>query len=87
MYARGMSVRDIRAHLTEMYHVEVSPDFISTVTDEVMAEVAAWQTRPLESMYPVIFFDALRVKVRDDGLAPTPLRLLNTQAGTLCRIH
>lgn len=68
MYARGMSTRDIRAHLTEMYHVEVSPDFISTVTDEVMAEVAAWQTRPLESMYPVIFFDALRVKIRDDGL-------------------
>jgi transposase-like protein len=61
-----MSVRDIRAHLTEMYRVEVSPDFISTVTDEVMAEVSAWQTRPLESMYPVIFFDALRVKIRDD---------------------
>lgn len=51
-----------------MYRVEVSPDFISTVTDEVMAEVAAWQTRPLEPMYPVIFFDALRVKIRDDGL-------------------
>jgi len=68
MYARGMSVRDIRAHLTEMYHVEVSPDFISTVTDEVMAEVGAWQSRPLEPMYPVIFFDALRVKIRDDGL-------------------
>jgi transposase-like protein len=68
MYARGVSVRDIRAHLIEMYHVEVSPDFISTVTDEVMAEVTAWQTRPLEPMYPVIFFDALRVKIRDDGL-------------------
>ena len=68
MYARGMSVRDIRAHLIEMYGVEVSPDFISTVTDEVMMEVAALQTRPLESMYPVIFFDALRVKIRDDGL-------------------
>ena len=68
MYARGMSIRDIRAHLTEMYRVEVSPDFISTVTDEVMAEVAAWQTRPLEPMYPVIFFDALRVKIRDGGL-------------------
>ncbi len=68
MYARGMSTRDIRAHLSELYHVEVSPDFISTVTDEVMAEVSAWQTRPLEPMYPVIFFDALRVKIRDDGL-------------------
>jgi putative transposase len=68
MYARGMSTRDIRAHLTELYGVEVSPDFISTVTDEVMAEVTAWQSRPLESIYPVIFFDALRVKMRDDGL-------------------
>lgn len=68
MYARGMSTRDIRAHLTEMYHVDVSPEFISTVTDEVMAEVADWQGRPLEPMYPVIFFDALRVKIRDDGL-------------------
>jgi transposase-like protein len=68
LYARGMSTRDIRAHMTEMYQVEVSPEFISTVTDEVMAEVVAWQARPLEPMYPVIFFDALRVKIRDEGL-------------------
>ena len=68
MYARGMSTRDIRAHLAELYGVEVSPDFISTVTDAVISEVTAWQSRPLESMYPVIFFDALRVKMRDDGL-------------------
>jgi putative transposase len=68
MYARGMTVREIQAHLAEMYTVEVSPEFISTVTDEVMSEVAAWQVRPLEPMYPVVFFDALRVKIREDGV-------------------
>jgi len=68
MYARGMSVREIQGHLAEMYAVEVSPDFISSVTDEVLAEVGAWQTRPLEPMYPVVFFDALRVKIREDGV-------------------
>lgn len=68
MYARGMSVRDIRAFLAESYGTEVSPDFISSVTDEVMAEAFAWQSRPLETMYPVVFFDALRVKIRDDGM-------------------
>lgn len=68
MYARGMTVREIQAHLAEMYAVEVSPEFISKVTDEVMGEVQAWQTRPLEPMYPVVFFDALRVKVREDGV-------------------
>jgi len=68
MYARGMTVREIQAHLTEMYGVEVSPDLISKVTDEVMAEVTAWQSRPLEAMYPVVFFDALRVKIREDGV-------------------
>ncbi len=67
MYARGMSVREIQAFLAESYGTEVSPDFISSVTDEVMAETIAWQNRPLESMYPVVFFDALRVKIRDDG--------------------
>ncbi len=68
MYARGMSVREIRAFLAETYATEVSPDFISSVTDEVMAETLAWQSRPLEAMYPVVFFDALRVKIRDDGV-------------------
>ena len=67
MYARGMSVREIQAFLAESYGTEVSPDFISSVTDEVMAETIAWQNRPLETMYPVVFFDALRVKIRDDG--------------------
>jgi transposase-like protein len=68
MYARGMTVREIQAYLAEMYGTEVSPDFISKVTDEVAAEVTAWQSRPLEPMYPVVFFDALRVKIRDDAV-------------------
>ena len=67
MYARGMTVREIQGFLREQYGTEVSPDFISSVTDAVLAEVTAWQQRPLEPMYPVIFFDALRVKIRDDG--------------------
>ncbi len=67
MYARGMSVREIQGFLLDQYKVEVSPDFISTVTDGVLAEVSAWQNRPLEMLYPVVFFDALRVKIRDEG--------------------
>ena len=67
MYARGLTVREIQGFLLETYGAEVSPDFISTVTDGVQSEVAAWQSRPLEPLYPVVFFDALRVKTRDDG--------------------
>jgi putative transposase len=67
LYARGMTVREIQAFLAEMYAVEVSPDLISTVTDAVHAEVTVWQQRALEPMYPVVFFDALRVKIRDEG--------------------
>jgi putative transposase len=67
LYARGLTVREIQAFLAEMYAVEVSPDLISTVTDAVVAEVTAWQGRPLEPMYPVVFFDALRVKIRDEA--------------------
>ena len=68
MYARGMTVREIQGHLLELYGLEVSPDLISTVTDAVLETVAEWQNRPLESMYPLVFFDALRVKIRDEGL-------------------
>jgi transposase-like protein len=68
MYARGMTVREIQGFLAEQYGTEVSPEFISSVTDAVMAEVTAWQARPLEPMYPVIFFDALRVKIREDAV-------------------
>lgn len=67
MYARGMSTREIQGHLEEIYGAEVSPQLISTVTDAVSAEVAEWQSRPLEPLYPVVFFDAIRVKVRDQG--------------------
>jgi transposase-like protein len=67
LYARGLTVREIRAFLKEAYAVEVSPDLISAVTDAVVAEVTAWQSRPLERMYPVVFFDALRVKIRDEA--------------------
>jgi putative transposase len=68
LYARGLTVREIQAFLGEMYGVDVSPDLISTVTDGVVAEVTAWQARPLEPMYPVVFFDALRVKIRDEAV-------------------
>lgn len=67
MYARGMTVREIRGFLEEQYGVDVGADFISTVTDAVVEEVQEWQNRPLEGMYPVVFFDALRVKIRDEG--------------------
>src|SRR5687767_9095715 len=63
LYARGLTVREIQAFLADMYAVEVSPDLISTVTDAVHAEVTTWQQRALEPMYPVVFFDALRVKI------------------------
>jgi transposase-like protein len=68
LYARGMTVREIQGFLREQYGTEVSPEFISCVTDEVMSEVTAWQCRPLEVMYPVVFFDALRVKIREDAV-------------------
>ena len=67
LYARGMTVREIQGFLAEMYAVEISPDLISTVTDGIVAEVTAWQSRPLERMYPVVFFDALRVRIRDEA--------------------
>ena len=68
MYARGMSTREIVGHLRDLYGIEVSPDLISAVTDAVLEEIATWQARPLEPVYPLVFFDALRVKVRDEGL-------------------
>ena len=65
LYARGMTTRDIRAHLREMYQVEVSPDLLSRVTGAVADELAGWQGRPLDVVYPVVFIDALMVKIRD----------------------
>ena len=67
MYARGMSVREIRRHLEELYGIDVSPDLISAVTSAVLEEVAEWQNRPLDASYPLVFFDAIRVKIRDEG--------------------
>jgi putative transposase len=67
LYARGLTVREIQGFLREMYAVDVSPDLISTVTDAIVEEVTAWQARPLERVYAVVFFDALRVKIRDEG--------------------
>src|SRR5258707_2115878 len=67
MYAQGMTVREIKAFLEQEYKVEVSADLISTVTDSVKEDVVEWQNRPLEKMYPIVFFDALRVKIRDEG--------------------
>jgi putative transposase len=67
LYARGMTVRDIQAHLAQIYDVEVSPDLISKITDSVLEEVAEWQSRPLDRIWPVIFLDAVVCKVRDNG--------------------
>ena len=67
MYARGMSTREIQSHLRDLYGIDVSPDLISAVTDAVLEEVTEWQNRPLEALYPLIFFDAIRIKVRDEG--------------------
>jgi putative transposase len=66
MYAGGMSTRDIAAHLTELYGVQVGRDTISRVTDAVLEDVQAWRTRPLDRVYPIVYFDALIVKVRED---------------------
>lgn len=68
LYARGMSTRDIQAHIEELYGIGISPELVSAVTDSVLEEVAAWQRRPLEATYAIVYFDALRVKIRDEGL-------------------
>lgn len=68
LYSRGLTVRELQAHLEECYQVPVSPDLITAVTDEVLDEVQRWQQRPLEAVYIAVAFDALRVKIRDEGL-------------------
>ena len=67
LYARGMTVREIQGHLEEMYGTEVSPTLISSVTDAVIEEVKAWQSRPLDALYPIVYLDCIHVKVRDAG--------------------
>jgi putative transposase len=66
LYAGGMTTRDISAHLAELYGIEIGRDTISTVTDAVLADVEAWRTRPLEAVYPIVYFDAMQVRVRED---------------------
>ena len=68
LYARGMSTRDIQAHIEEIYGIGVSPALVSAITDAVLEEVADWQNRPLEPVYAIVYFDALRVRIRDEGL-------------------
>ena len=68
MYARGMSTREIQGHLEEIYGTEVSPTLISNITDRVLEDVKAWQSRPLDPVYPILFLDALQVKMRDNGV-------------------
>ncbi|GAA2780435.1 IS256 family transposase [Kitasatospora paracochleata] len=75
LYARGMSVRDIRSHLAQIYGVEVSPDLISKVTDAVVDELVSWQNRPLDAVWPIIYIDALWVKIRSGAVVSKPVYL------------
>jgi putative transposase len=79
MYTRGMSTREIAGHLRELYGIEVSPDLVSVVTDAVLDEVAEWQNRPLEALYPLVFLDALRVKER--GVEDVPIAVVDGLKG------
>ena len=79
LYAAGLTVRDIRAHLEDVYGLQVSPDLISRVTDAVLDEVREWQSRALDRIYPIVIFDALRVKIRD---APLGTLLRNALPGS-----
>ncbi len=68
LYARGMSTRDIQGHVEEIYGVTISPNLVSAVTEAVMEDATTWQNRPLEATYAIVYFDALRVKIRDEGM-------------------
>ena len=83
MYARGMTTREIRDHVAELYGVTVSAELISKVTDAVLDEVAEWQSRPLEEVYAIVYFDAVRVKIRDDGLVRN--KAVYLAIGVTCR--
>jgi len=76
MYAKGMTTRDIQSHIEEIYGIEVSPTFVSNVTEKIVHIATQWQNRPLEEIYPVVFFDAIHYKVRDEG------RVINKAAYT-----
>jgi putative transposase len=85
LYARGMTTREIAEHVGELYGTEISPDLVSAVTDAVLEEVAAWQNRGLETTYAVVFFDAIRVKIRNEGLVSN--RAVYLAIGVRCSGH
>jgi putative transposase len=85
LYARGMTTREIAEHVGELYGTEISPDLVSAVTDAVLEDVAAWQSRALDSTYAIVFFDALRVKIRDEGLVSN--RAVYLAIGVRCSGH
>lgn len=85
LYARGMTTRELAEHVGELYGTEISPDLVSAVTDAVLEEVAAWQSRALDSTYAIVFFDALRVKLRDEGLVSN--RAVYLAIGVRCSGH
>jgi putative transposase len=85
LYARGMTTREIAEHVGELYGVEISPDLVSAVTEAVLEEVAAWQSRGLESTYAVVFFDAIRVKIRNEGMVNN--RAVYLAIGVRCSGH
>src|ERR1700681_1354721 len=85
LYARGMTTREIAAHIGELYGTEISPDLVSAVTDAVLEEAAAWQSRGLEATYAVVFFDAIRVKIRNEGMVNT--RAVYLALGVRCSGH
>ena len=85
LYARGMTTREIAEHVGELYGAEISPDLVSAVTDSVLEEVGAWQSRGLEATYAIVFFDALRVKIRNEGLVSN--RAVYLAIGVRCSGH
>lgn len=85
LYARGMTTREIQAHVGELYGIEISPDLVSTVTDSVLEEVGAWQSRGLEPTYAIVFFDAIRVKIRNEGMVNN--RAVYLAIGVRCSGH
>jgi putative transposase len=85
LYARGMTTREIAEHIGELYGTEISADLVSAVTDSVLDEVVAWQSRGLEATYAVVFFDALRVKIRNEGMVSN--RAVYLAVGMRCAGH
>ena len=79
LYSRGLGVREIQQHLLEIYKVEVSTALITNATDAVLDEVKAWQSRPLEPVYPIVYFDAIVVKIRHEGKVLQPRHLSGTR--------